>query len=98
RTGSAVRGDPAPMECRDSAERRISGAHRARDGDVERAPVRGLARGLPAHRAAWTVQLLRGVHPYRRFDVQPARQVAQGRVAPAVATEDRLVELSAGLA
>ena len=82
----------------DRAERRIPRAHRAGDGDAQRASMRGLARGLPAHRAAWTLQLLRGVHPHRRFDVQPARQVAEGHVAPAVAAEDRLVELPAGLA
>ena len=43
-----------------------------------RAPVPGLARGLPADRAARAVQLLRGVHPHRRLDVQPAREVAEG--------------------
>src|SRR5208283_408554 len=79
------------------AERRISRARRACDGNAQRAPVRGLARGLPAHRAAWTLQLLRGVHPHRRFDVQPARQVAEGYVGPAVTAEARLVELPAGL-
>src|SRR5213596_2510914 len=49
----------------DRAERRISRAHWARDGNPQRAPMRGLDRGLPAHRAAWTLQLLRGVHPHR---------------------------------
>ena len=47
-------------------------------GGPVRAPLPGLARGLPAHRPARPVQLLRGVHPHRRLDVQPARQVAQG--------------------
>ena len=51
------------------------------DGGSQRAPVPGLARGLPADRPARLVQLLRGVHPHRRFDVQPARQVAQDRPA-----------------
>ena len=69
-----------------------------RDGNAQRAPMRGLAGGLPAHRAAWALQLLRGVHPHRRFDVQPARQVAEGHLRPAVAAEDRLAELPAGLA
>ena len=59
--------------------------------NAQQAPLRGLARGLLAHRAAWAVQLLRGVHPHRRFDVQPARQVAEGHVAPAVAAEDCLL-------
>ena len=47
-------------------------------GDAERAPVRGLAGGLPADRPARPVQLLRGLHPHHRLDVQPARQVAEG--------------------
>src|ERR1700691_3646841 len=55
--------------------------------------MRGVARGLLVDRAAWAVQLLRGVHPHRGFDVQPARQVAQSDVASAMATADRLVEL-----
>ena len=66
--------------------------------DAERAPVRGLARGLPADRAARRVQQLRGLHPHRRLDVQPARQVAEGDVGAALAPEDRVAELPAGLA
>ena len=50
---------------------------RRRHGDAQRAPVRGLAGGIPADRAARAVQQLRGVHPHRRFDVHPARQVAE---------------------
>ena len=38
----------------------------------------GLARGIPAHGAPRVLLLLRGVHPHRRLDVQPARQVAEG--------------------
>ena len=45
------------------------------------APLPGLARGLPADRPARPLQLLRGVHPHRRLDVQPAREVAEGRRA-----------------
>src|SRR5665647_3841820 len=86
------------MGSRDRGERRIPRAHRAGDGNAQRAPMRGLARRLPAHRTAWTVQLLRSVHPHHRFNVQPARQVAGGHVAPAVAAQDRLTELPAGLA
>ena len=71
---------------------------RARDGNAQRAPMRGLAGGLPAHRPARTIQLLRGVHPHRRFDVQPARQVAEGHLALAVAAQNLLVKLPAGLA
>ena len=71
---------------------------RARDGNAERASMRGLARRLLAHRTARTLQLLRGVHPHHRLDVQPARQVAEGNVASAVAPQDRFAELSAGFA
>ena len=42
------------------------------------APLPGLARGLPPDRATRAVQLLRGVHPHHRLDVQPAREVAEG--------------------
>src|SRR5271157_931695 len=83
------------MGRRDRAGRRISRAHWERDGNAQRAPMPRLARRLPAHRAAWPLQLLRGVYPHRRFDVQPARQVAEGHVAAAVAAEDRLVKLPA---
>ena len=48
------------------------------DGGALRAPLPGLARGLPAHGPARPLQLLRGVHPHRRLDVQPAREVAEG--------------------
>ena len=54
-----------------------AGARRPGDGGAVRAPVPGLARGVPADRAARAVQLLRGVHPHHRLDVQPARQVAE---------------------
>ena len=47
-------------------------------GGAVRAPVPGLAGGLPADRPARAVQLLRGLHPHRRLDVQPAREVAEG--------------------
>ena len=45
----------------------------------------GLAGGLPADRPARLLQLLRGVHPHHRLDVQPARQVVQGMQAHPVA-------------
>ena len=60
--------------------------------------MRGLAGGLSADRTARTVQLLRGVHPHRRFDVQSARQVAESHLALAVAAQNLLVKLPAGLA
>ena len=63
---------------RDGADRRPPRARRARDGGPLRAPLPGLARGLPPDRPARALQLLRGVHPHRRLDVQPAREVVEG--------------------
>jgi xylulose-5-phosphate/fructose-6-phosphate phosphoketolase len=63
--------------------------------DAQRASVRGLAGRLPFDRAARAFQQLRGVHPHRRFNVQPARQMVEGHGGTAVAPEDRLAELSA---
>ena len=65
---------------------------------LSRAPLPGLARGLPADRPPRPVQLLRGVHPHRRLDVQPARQVAEGDARHPVAAADRLAQLPALLA
>ena len=79
-------------------DRRPPGARRPRDGGPERAPVPGLARGLPADRPPRPVQLLRGVHPHRRLDVQPARQVAEGHARHPVAAADRVAQLPAHLA
>ena len=63
---------------RDEAHRRGPRTRRSRDGGPLRAPLPGLARGLPADGPARPLQLLRGVHPHRRLDVQPAREVAEG--------------------
>ena len=41
------------------------------------------------------VQLLRGVHPHHRLDVQPARQVAEGDPRHPVAPADRVAQLPA---
>ena len=70
----------------------------AGDGDPLRAHLPGLARGLPAHRAARAVQLLRGVHPPDRLDVQPAREVAQDHPRALLAAADLEPELPAHLA
>ena len=83
---------------RDPALGRSSGARRAGHGDPERAYLPGLARRLSADRAARPVLLLRSLHPHRRFDVQPARQMAEGRARDPVAAADRLAQLSADLA
>ena len=76
--------------------------HLSPDGRVmevlSRAPVPGLAGGLPADRPARLLQLLRGLHPHHRLDVQPARQVAEGVQPHPVAAADRLAQLPAQLA
>ena len=68
------------------------------DGDAERASMRGMARGLSAHRPARPVQLLRGLHSHRRFDVQSACEVAEGHRRASLAPQDRLAQLPAELA
>ena len=65
---------------------------------LSRAPLPGLAGGLPADRPPRAVQLLRGVHPHRRLDVQPAREVAEGHARDPVAAPDPVAELPAQLA
>ena len=67
----------------------------AGSGGAQRTPVPGMAGGISADRPARRLQLLRGVHPHRRFDVQPARQVAQSPSRSAVAPARRITELSA---
>ncbi len=76
-----LRGDEPLLDGRDPPRRRPRRRRRPGDGDAQRAPVPGLARGLSAHRPPRLLLLLRGVHPHRRLDVQPARQVAQGDAA-----------------
>ena len=72
-----------PPTARGTAEitprRRPPVARRPGHGDPLRAPVPGLAGRLPAHRPARAVQLLRGLHPHHRLDVQPAREMAEGQ-------------------
>ncbi len=76
--GRRLRRDQPRLHGGDLPHGRPPGARRPGDGDAQRAPVPGLAGGLPAHRPPRVLLLLRGVHPHRRLDVQPARQVAQG--------------------
>ena len=85
-------------EARDPAHRRPPRPRRARHGGPLRAPLPGLAGGLPADRPARPLQLLRGVHPHRRLDVQPARQVAEGHERHPLAPPHRLAQLPADLA
>ena len=57
-------------QAREGEERSVPCARRARARlDAERTSVRGLARGLSAHRTSRTFQLLRGFHPHHRFNV-----------------------------
>ena len=68
---------------RDAGHRRPPLARRPRHGGAERAPVRGLARGLPAHRSARPVRDVRGVRHGLRVDDRAAHQVAPGSAEPA---------------
>ena len=94
----ALRDDGQDLAGARAARRRGPRARRARDGDPLRAHVPGLARGLPADRPPRAVLLLRGVHPHRRLDVQPAREVAEDHARARLARADRVAELPADLA
>ena len=76
--------------------------HLAQDGRVMEVLsehlCQGWLEGISAHRTARLLLLLRGLHPHRGFHVQPARQMAEGFARPALATADRLAQLSADLA
>ncbi len=72
-----LRGDRQGLRRPDRRHRRAPGPQRQGDGDPLGAHLPGLAGGLPPDRAARPVQLLRGVHPHRRLDGQPAREVAE---------------------
>ena len=78
RLGAVFEATDRAWEAERLRHRRSPRARRAGDGGAQRAPLPGLARGLPADRPPRAVQLLRGVHPHHRLDVQPARQVAEG--------------------
>src|SRR5262249_10026746 len=96
--GQRLRGDRSRMDGEDRTLRRPSCAARSGDGGAQRARVPGLAGRLFAHWPPWAVQLLRGVCPYSRFDVQPACQVAEGLARAPVAPAHRVAELSTHLA
>ena len=93
-----ARSDGSLLRRRDLSRGRPPLARRPRDGGALRAPVPGLARGLPAHRPPRLLLVLRGLHPHHRFDVQPARQVAEGLQRHPVAAPDREPQLPAQLA
>ena len=90
-----ARGHQSRLDGRDLPVGRPPRARRPGHGDAERASVPGLAGGLSADRPARLLLVLRGVHPHRRFDVQPARQVAEGVQPHPVAAADRVAELPA---
>ena len=71
---------------------------RPRDGDPQRTHLRRLARRLPANGPTRSLLVLRSVHPHRRLDVQPTREVAEGERGDSVAAADRVAELSADVA
>ena len=96
--GGGAGGHGPRLDGRDRARRRSPGPRRPGARGPQRASLPGLARGLPADRPARRLQLLRGVHPHHRLDVQPARQVAEGHARHPVATPDRVPELPAVLA
>ena len=98
RLGAVFEATNRRWEAQTLADRRPPRARRPRDGGAQRAPLPGLARGLPADRPPRPVQLLRGLHPHHRLDVQPAREVAEGHARDPLAAADRLAQLPALLA
>ena len=93
-----LRDDNAPLARRDTSHRRRARAGRARPRGALRAPLPGLARGVPPDRPPRALQLLRGVHPHHRLDVQPAREVVEDDEGDPVAIADRIADLPAHLA
>ena len=99
RTGSTMSSrSPTGLGGGDRADRREPRSRRASRRSPLRAPLPGLARGLPADGPARALQLLRGVHPHRRLDVQPAREVAEGDPAHPLAPAGCLAQLPPQLA
>ena len=97
-TAGSVRGDRPSLGRRDDAgRRRAPQPGRAGDGDPQRTHLPGLARRLSADRPPRPLQLLRGLHPHRQLDVQPARQVAEDRPGGRMAPSDRVAQLSLDL-
>ena len=100
RTGSER--SSRPPTARGAPARYDTDDHLAPDGRVMEvlvgAHVPGMARGLPADRPPRPLQLLRGVHPHRRLDVQPARKMAEGDSRHPLAAADRVAELPAHIA
>ncbi len=64
------------------AELRPGDDHLAADGRVMETlsehQCEGWLEGIPSQWPSWALQLLRGLHPYHRLDVQSAREVVKG--------------------
>ena len=84
------------------AERFPYDDHLAPDGRVmemlSEHQMPGLARRISADRPPRLLLVLRGVHPHHRFDVQSARQVAEGVQPHPLAAADRIAQLPAVVA
>ena len=75
--GRGVRRDLARLGGAAASARRAPVAVGTRHRGAQRDAHAGHARGVPPHRAPRADHELRGVHPHRRLDVQPAREVAR---------------------
>ena len=91
-------GDQPLLHGGDLSGGRSSVTRRPGDGGAQRASMPGLARGLSADRPARLLLVLRGLHPHHRFNVQSAREVAEGLPRDPVAAVDRLAQLFPQLA
>ena len=96
--GLGFRGHRPPVGRRGAGVRRPPGARGQGHGGAVRAPVPGLAGRLPVDGQARSVHQLRGLHPHHRFDVQPARQMAEEHQRHPLAPAHRLSQLPAVLA
>ena len=76
--GCRVRRREPLLRGADHSDRRPCQRRRTRDGGALGAPLRGLARGIRAHRTARAVRDLRGIRDGLRVDDRPAREVARG--------------------
>ncbi len=90
RLESVYRGFRQGVDGRGGGRGRQPQRRRPRHGSTERASVRRLAGGIPADRAPRPVLLLRSLHPHHQFDVQSAREVAEGQPQHPMAQADRV--------
>jgi hypothetical protein len=76
----------------------LAPAGRVLDSMLSEHQCEGWLEGYLLDRTARVVQQLRGVHPHRGLDVQPARQMVEGYGGTSLASPHRVAELSARLA